>query len=163
MKALRYVVVGSGVFLATLPLCGVASESAPAPNTPPTEQRAQEIKPAMEKKATVWFVQLYEPKEGKVEEFRDWFQKEGGPGFLSFDGLASVDTWVDLVSAGPTLTTVFGFTDYAAIDRWYKDPVQTALGEKFDSFIGPHKHFILRQYPIYKSKGFSWPPPEKQQ
>jgi len=51
---------------------------------------------------------------------------------------------------------------YAAIDRWYQDLAQKELGEKFDGYIGPHKHFILRQYPIFKSRGLSWPPPEKQ-
>ena len=161
MEAVRRLIIGMGVLAAGLQVPALSSEPSPTPKPAVSQQQKEPAKPVPEKKATVWFVQLYEPKEGKIEEFREWFQKEGGPGFLTFDGLASVETWVDLVSPGPTLTTVFGFTDYTAIDRWYKDPAQTALGEKFDGFIGPHKHFIVRQYPIYKSRGLTWPPVDK--
>lgn len=109
------------------------------------------------RKATVWFVQVYDVKEGQLEAMKKWVAEEGGKRFLEFPGAVSLDTWVDLISEGPTLKTVLGFEDYAAIDRFYADANMQAWGEKLDSFIGPHKHYIFRRYPLYRSQSLSYP------
>ncbi len=111
------------------------------------------------KKATVWFVQVYDVKEGQLEPMKKWLTEEGGKQFLDFPGATSFETWVDLISAGPTLKTILGFEDYAAIDRFYADERMRAWGEKLDSFIGPHKHYIFRHYPLYLSKTLTYPAP----
>lgn len=126
-------------FLAVLATLAAAEPTAPSP------------------KATVWFVQCYDVKDGQIDSFKAWMQGEGGKRFLAFPGAVSIETWVDLISEGPTLKTVLGFTDYAAIDRFYQDKAMDAWGEKLDSFIGPHKHYIFRQYPLYRSKSLSFP------
>ena len=109
------------------------------------------------KTATVWFVQVYDVKEGQIEPMKKWLAEEGGKQFLSFPGAVSFETWVDLISTGPTLRTILGFEDYAAIDRFYADPKMNDWGEKLDSFIGPHKHYIFRHHPLYRSKTLSYP------
>ncbi len=96
-------------------------------------------------------------KEGQLEAMKKWVAEEGGKRFLEFPGAVSLDTWVDLISEGPTLKTVLGFEDYAAIDRFYADANMQAWGEKLDSFIGPHKHYIFRRYPLYRSQSLSYP------
>lgn len=111
------------------------------------------------KQATVWFVQVYDVKEGQLEPMKKWLAEEGGKQFLDFPGAVSFETWVDLISAGSALRTILGFTDYAAIDRFYADEKMGAWGEKLDSFIGPHKHYIFRRHPLYQSKTLSYPAP----
>jgi hypothetical protein len=108
-------------------------------------------------KATVWFVQVYDLKDGQFEPMKKWLAEEGGQQFLAFPGAVSLETWVDLIHTGPTLITILGFTEYAAIDRFYADKNMTAWGERLDSFIGPHKHYIFRQHPLYRSKSLSYP------
>ena len=115
---------------------------------------ADEVNP----KATVWFVQVYDLKDGQFEPMKKWLAEEGGKQFLAFPGAASLETWVDLIHTGPTLITILGFTEYAAIDSFYADKAMTAWGERLDSFIGPHKHYIFRQHPLYRSKSLSYPP-----
>ena len=110
-------------------------------------------------KASVWFVQVYDVKEGQLEPMKKWLAEDGGKTFLAFQGAVSFETWVDLIHLGPTLITVLGFEDYAAIDRFYADKAMNDWGERLDSFIGPHKHYIFRQYPIYRSKSLTYPAP----
>lgn len=139
------------LLLALVGLClsGVAHSQETRAAAPPAKLAAP--------KATVWFVQCYEVKDGQIDAYKKWMQEEGGRQFLAFQGAASIETWVDLISEGPTLKTILGFTDYAAIDRFYEDKAMDAWGEKLDSFLGPHKHYIFRQYPIYRSKSLSYP------
>ena len=111
------------------------------------------------RKASVWFVQVYDVKEGQLEAMKKWLGEEGGRKFLAFPGAVSFETWVDLIHPGPTLITVLGFEDYAAIDRFYADKAMIEWGERLDWFIGPHKHYIFRQYPLYRSKSLTYPPP----
>lgn len=111
------------------------------------------------KKATVWFVQVYDVKEGQLEPMKKWLAEEGGKQFLDFPGAASFETWVDLITPGPTLRTILGFQDYAAIDSFYADEKMRGWGEKLDSFIGPHKHYIFRRHPLYLSKTLTYPAP----
>lgn len=111
------------------------------------------------KKATVWFVQVYDVKEGQLEPMKKWLAEEGGKKFLDFQGASSFETWVDLITPGPTLRTILGFEDYAAIDRFYADDTMRAWGEKLDSFIGPHKHYIFRRHPLYLSRTLTYPAP----
>jgi hypothetical protein len=129
----------AGFALVSLPACAAAAPQKPV--------------------ATVWFVQVYDVKEGQVESMRKWVAEEGGKQFLAFPGAVSFETWVDLIHPGPTLITVLGFADYATIDRFYADKSMAAWGERLDSFIGPHKHYIFRQYPLYRSRSLSNPPP----
>jgi len=61
------------------------------------------------------------------------------------DGLVRVDTWVDTTRNGPSLVTVLGFRDEAALERFLDDPATDLLGQVFDEFIGPHAHLVSRR------------------
>jgi mono/diheme cytochrome c family protein len=107
--------------------------------------------------ATIYYVQVYDVLEGRLQAFQDWFRTEGAAAFLARDGVTGVDTWVDLAHDGPALVTVIGFRDDGALRRFLDDPATDALGKRFDDFIGPHGHRIFRQTPVYRVAGLSAP------
>lgn len=107
--------------------------------------------------ATMFFVQLYDVKEGQLEAFQDWFAHEGGPALRTVDGLVSVDTYVDNTRASSPLVTIIGFRDDAALGRFLQDPAGAQLKQKFDEFIGPHGHQMFRIPPVYRVAGLSAP------
>lgn len=123
--------------------------------SPPATMAVRAAEPPA-RKATVRFVQVYDVKEGQLEAMKKRMAEERGRHLVEFPGAASLDTWVDLISEGPTLKTILGFENYAAMDRLYVDPKMQAWGEKLDSFIGLHKHYILRRYPLYRSQSLSY-------
>lgn len=118
----------------------------PRPDPPPTAARA-------------FFVQSYEVLPGKLQAFTDWFQREGAKRFLAFDGLVSVETYVDLTRPGPAVTSVFGFRDTAALNAFMAthDPAAIAVGAEFDAFVGEHEHKVFLRPPLYKVPALSTP------
>ena len=106
---------------------------------------------------TIFYVQVYDVLGGHLEDFERWFHDEGRAAFLAYDGVVSVDTWVDLTRNGPALATVIGFRDEAALKRFLDDPKTDPLGVRFDSFIGPHTHRVFRHLPVYRAATLSGP------
>jgi len=109
--------------------------------------------------AQVFFVQSYEVLPGKVQAFAEWFQREGARRFLAFDGLVSVETFVDLTRQGSAVTSVFGFRDAGALNAFVAthDPNVVAVGTEFDAFVGEHDHHVFMRPPIYKVPALSAP------
>jgi len=102
-------------------------------------------------------------RDGALADFERWWAKEGAAAFRAFDGLVSVDTWVDRTNGPSRLTSVFGFRNHAALNRFTTEPAAVALGEKFDGFVGEHDHQIFSSAPLYRVEGLSLaaaaPPP----
>lgn len=105
--------------------------------------------------ATVFFAQSYEVKDGQVAAFEQWFRDVGAKKFLGYPGLVSIETFVDVSKQGPGVTSVFGFTDQEAMQRFMNDDATIAMGDEFDSFIGPHDHRSFVRPPIYRAPGLS--------
>jgi len=142
---------------ASVPLSAWAHEGHSHPPTPAPTAGDSRPAPKAEKKATIYFVQVYDVKEGQFAAFKDWFQKQGGPALAAYPGVVSVETYVDEISPGPLLKTIIGFEDYPALDRWYDDPKMGKAMEPLDSLVGPHKHYIFRSSPLYRAKSLSLP------
>ena len=142
------------------PLAGqTMAGSAGAPGHPPG--LAARPKPPANG-ARCFFVQSYDVRDGKVQEFEDWFQRDGVKRFQDLDGLIGIDTYVDGTRPSQMLTTVFSFRDDAALNAFMTahDPGTAALGSEFDAFVGPHDHKIFRTLPVYRVPALSIP--EKQ-
>ncbi len=110
--------------------------------------------------AKSFFVQSFDVLPGKLAEFETWFETEGRRKFLAVDGLVSVETFVDATRPGPAVSTVFGFRDDAALNRFMTthDPDEMNLGAQFDAFIGDHGHTVFRLPPVYRAPRLSTPP-----
>jgi len=65
---------------------------------------------------------------------------------------------VDRSRRGPALTTVFGFRDRPAYDRWNNNLGMRELAARFDEFIGLHGHVMYDAPPVYRAEGLSLPP-----
>jgi mono/diheme cytochrome c family protein len=114
--------------------------------------RAPRPKPP-EGTAGAFFVQRYDVLPGRLEAFERWFATEGRAGFLAYDGVVSVDTWV--LGGAPSMTTVVGFRNDAAVTAFLNDPRTEAFGIAFDQFIGPHGHQTFRTPPVYRAPTLS--------
>jgi len=84
-------------------------------------------------------------------------QERGAPAFLAQQGLVSIETYVDIARECPSLVTVLGFRDEAALTQFLDDPIAQLLGQKLDEFGGPHQHRIFRQPPVYRAAALSAP------
>jgi hypothetical protein len=113
--------------------------------------------PVAAKKATFFYAQVYDVKEGKLDAFKQWFKVEGGPALAAYPGVATVETFVDDISAGPEYVTLIGFTDYAAYDHWDRDGVIGKVLAPLDDMVGPHKHYLFSYNPLHRSPSLSWP------
>jgi len=133
---------------------------AQAPGAPPTSPpSAADLPTPPETAARVFFAQSYDVAPGKVQEFQDWFRREGSRRFLGVDGLVSVETFVDLTRAAQMVTSVWGFRDDAALNAFMNthDPATVAVGTVFDAFVGPHDHKTFRKQPVYRAPALSAP------
>jgi hypothetical protein len=152
MKAVCNIVAVSivaGFALCAAPASAHAGHKAPAPHVAVATPTA---------KANFFYVQIYDIKEGQHDAFKDWFQTTGGPALMAFPGVASVETFVDDISQGPEYITMIGFTDYAAYDRWDRDPQMAKILEPLDSMVGPHKHYLFPYNPLHRAAIFSMTP-----
>jgi mono/diheme cytochrome c family protein len=107
--------------------------------------------------ASIFFVQSFDIVPAGLAAFEEWFAAEGKAAFLSFDGVVTVETWVDTARDGAPVSTVVGFRDEAALRRFLDDPRGEALGLKFDEFVGPHGHKVFRTPPVYRAATLSAP------
>jgi len=107
--------------------------------------------------ATIYYVMAYDALPGRLADMEVWLHDEGMRAFLAHEGLLRVDTWVDATRGGPSLVTVLGFLDDAALKRFLDDPTTDALGKKFDEYIGPHAHLVFRRPPLYRAASLSAP------
>jgi mono/diheme cytochrome c family protein len=105
--------------------------------------------------ASRFLVQAYDVNPGDLQAFETWFRDEGTARFFAYDGLLSIDTWVDVAHDRPALVTAFGFRDDAALARFVDDPALDQLARDFDAFAGPHAHQVMRSPPVYRAASLS--------
>lgn len=158
-------------FLASLTSGGAAACHAPGAVTPgsgpPPTQVAAPVAPTPAvplpappaAAATVFLVQTYDVLPGKLADFEAWFQGTFVPRLRAFGGIERIETTVDRARRGPALTTVIGFRDRAAYDRWNNNLGMRDLAAKFDEFIGVHGHVVYDSPPLYRAAGLSAPSP----
>ena len=108
-------------------------------------------------KAGIFLMQRYDVVPGRLADFEAWFAAEGRAAFLAVDGVVGVDTFVDRGRNEAQLTTVVAFRDQAALDFFASDPAAQALGERFDSYLGPHGHQVFTVPPLHRAGGLSAP------
>jgi mono/diheme cytochrome c family protein len=117
--------------------------------------RANRPRPAPPRQdATVFFVQRYDILPDRLAAFEQWFATRGRSELLAFDGLVSIDTYVHDADS-PSVTTVFGFRDQAAIGAFMRDDRAETIGLEFDQFIGPHGHEVFVRAPLYRAPSLS--------
>jgi mono/diheme cytochrome c family protein len=124
----------------------------PAQPDPPREAPA-----AADSRAKEFFIQSYDVKPGQLAAFEAWWKEQGARRFLAFDGLVSVDTFVDYTREQNPFTSVFGFRDERALQRFMQDPEAEVLGVAFDAFIGEHGHDLQSWRPMYRVPSLSTP------
>src|SRR5438046_9389004 len=106
-------------------LASVAPPPAEVPAPPPAD-------------ASRFIVQAYDVNPGDLHTFETWFKDEGAARFFAYDGLLSIETWVDVAHDGPSMVTAFGFRDDAAPARFVDDPALRQLARASDALAGPH-------------------------
>lgn len=121
---------------------------------PPSQRPAP---PPASAEATEWFIQSYDVKPGQLAAFEAWWKTEGARRFLAYDGLVSVDTYVDFTRTQNPYTSVFAFRDERALMRFMQDPAAETLGLDFDAFIGEHGHDTQSWLPMYRVPTLSAP------
>ncbi len=107
--------------------------------------------------ASAFLTQRYEVLPGRVQAFEAWFRDEGARRLLAVDGLLTIETFVDATRGSPSVTTVWGFRDNAALLAFVNsnDAATIALGTEFDRFITPHDHKVFRTPPVYRAEDLS--------
>lgn len=103
-----------------------------------------------------FLVMSYDVLPGKLADFETWLRTTGAPAMLH-DGALGIETWVDRRRRDGSLTTIFAFRDDDALRRFLEEPAGQALGQQFDSFIGPHDHGVYRTPPVYRAATLSAP------
>ena len=112
---------------------------------------------AADSAAKEFFIQTYAVKPGQLAAFEAWWKEQGARRFLAFDGLLSVETYVDFMREQNPYSSVFGFRDERSLQRFMLDPAAETLGAEFDAFIGEHGHDIQSWRPMYRVPSLSTP------
>jgi len=120
----------------------------PAPAAVPANVSARPTPPVSASKA--FFIQSYDVKPDQLAPFQRWWREQGQQRFLAFDGLLSVDTYVDFTRQQKPYTSIFGFRDGAALQAFTQDKTAETLGLEFDGFIGEHSHVMQFWPPLYR-------------
>jgi hypothetical protein len=107
--------------------------------------------------AKAFFVQSFDVKAGQLAAFEAWFAADGRRRFLAFDGLVSIDTYVDYEREQAPYTSIFGFRDMDALQRFMNDATAEKLGLEWDAFIGEHGHTQHLLPPVYRAASLSHP------
>jgi len=119
------------------------------------QQAPAELPAPPSQDASRFLVQVYDVNQGDLRNFETWFQKEGAARFFAYDGLLSIETYVDVARDGPSLVTTFGFRDEEALKRFVDDPALDQLARAFDAFAGPHDHRVFGTPPVYRAATLS--------
>lgn len=107
---------------------------------------------------TIHLVMRFDLLPGRLADFETWFRDEGRARFFAVDGLTAIDTYVTSGTGGPALVSIFTFRDQRAADAFLGSPDATVLGDRWDSFIGPHGHVLSRLPPVYRVESLSGRP-----
>jgi hypothetical protein len=102
----------------------------------------------------IHIVMRYDLLPGKLGEFETWFRERGRQAFLAIDGLNAIDTYV-VGGPGGTLVSIFSFRDQRTAEAFLESPDAVVLGDKWDSYIGPHGHVLSRLPPVYRVETLS--------
>jgi mono/diheme cytochrome c family protein len=117
-------------------------------------QSAHPLPAAPPNPASVFFVQAYDVNLGQLDAFERWFRDEFAPKMRAFDGVLSIETFVDRTRR-PAVTTVFGFRDKAALQKWNNNLAMRELAAKFDEFVGVHGHLVYDALPLHPAPSLS--------
>jgi mono/diheme cytochrome c family protein len=107
--------------------------------------------------AAAFLVQTYDINPNQLTAFEAWFREQFAPQMRAFAGVVSIETSVDRTRR-PSVTTVFGFRDRAALEKWNNNLAMRDLAAKFDEFIGVHGHLTYDTPPLYRAPSLSLPP-----
>jgi Cytochrome c len=128
-------------------------ESLPA--APRVATSTAEVPPAPPGAASAFLVQSYDVRPGKLAELESWFAAEGAERLLSHGGPVAMETFVDRMSAGPSMTTVFAFDSPADLARFSTNGALREAKLTFDEFVGFHVHTAYDAPPIYRAPSLS--------
>jgi len=143
-------------YLQSLDQGGACHPAAPTAAVGPAAMTAiTNIPSAPATTATRFLVQVYDIQPGQLQAFEEWFRTSGAAEMRNVPGLVSLDTYVDRTREPPHIVSVFAFADEQAVARFTMASQHTAVGQKFDSFIGPHGHMVFDTAPLYRSSALS--------
>jgi mono/diheme cytochrome c family protein len=126
-----------------------------APTGLSMESSLRPMPPSADAKA--YLIQSYDVKADQLRAFEDWWKAEGAQRFLAYDGLVSVDTYVDFTRSERLYTSIFGFRDQSRLQAFSQDAKTEELGLAFDRYIGDHDHLYQLWTPIYRVPSLSAP------
>lgn len=129
-----------------------AAMMAAAEGALPSNLRERPVPPPQP--GAIHIVMRYDLLPGKLGEFETWFRDHGREDFLAVDGLTAIDTYV-VGGTGGALVSIFTFRDQQAATAFLSSPAAVTLGDKWDSFIGPHGHVLSRLPPVYPVEALS--------
>lgn len=104
-----------------------------------------------------YITMVYDVLPGKLEPFTQWFSGEGKAMLEKIPGVVSQETFVDVTRDASGIVTSLRFKDSASLQEFMNNGDPT-FGEKWDSFIGPHGHFVYVFPPIYRVPALSSEP-----
>lgn len=107
-----------------------------------------------------YYAQSYDVLPGRLAAFETWFATTGKARFLEVEGLAGVETYVDLERPEAPLTTVLAFRDEASFRTFLADPASVDLWQELDGFVGPHGHRATDRPPLYRAPSLSLDRPQ---
>jgi hypothetical protein len=115
----------------------------PGQASPPSEVAA-------DPRSSVFFVQTFRVRDGRLAALERWFAASGQPAFLSFEGLLELETHVDRTRGPESLVTVFGFSDMEALRQFLADERVAAALDAFDEFAEVAERQVYEQRPVYR-------------
>lgn len=119
----------------------------------PTAAVARPIPPAAP--ATAYLIQNYDVSPEQLAPLEAWWKEQGAARFLAFDGLVSVDTYVDFARPQAVYTSLFGFRDEPSFQAFARDSAMQSLGLELDAFLGAHTHVLMPWPIIYRVPSLS--------
>lgn len=143
-------------YLASLKTGGAHAGHVMSPPVVPSNVSARPAPPPAEAKA--YLIQSYDVKPGQLAPFEAWWKAEGARRFLEFDGLVSVDTYVDFTRKERPFTSIFGFRDAGRLQAFSEGAKTAELGLAFDQWISEHDHVFQLWSPIYRVQSLSTAP-----
>ena len=125
--------------------------------TSPPLYRAPALSLPGDAEATAFSLTSYDVNPSQIEAYARWFASSATPRLAAVDGLVSVVTWVDLTRPQRRCTSVFGFRDGNALQRFTQDPTAAPLAVEMDGFLGPHQRELRMEPPIRRVDALSAP------
>jgi hypothetical protein len=133
--------------------CHASSGLAPALDVDTLDRRDRPAPSGSDGQA--YFAQTYDVLPDRLGELEAWFAREARPLLADYDGVTSVDTFVDAARPRAALTTVIALRDEAALRTFLGDPRVAELWQRFDALVGPHGHHATDGPVVYRAPSLS--------